>query len=315
MVFLLKTRLLMSPFFSIVIPLFNKENYIQATIKSVLNQSFTDFELIIINDGSTDKSFNLVKSIKDTRIKLFSNKNKGLSHSRNYGVKKAKANYIAFLDADDLWMEDFLQTMFELITKNKNYKIFATQINLLKPNGKAVLRSKTTKKVCQKTISNYLDLTKFNITPSALVVCKTIFNNVGYFNEAINYAEDEDFYIRCFADNDLIFYQDPKIYYRVGFEKQLTTPNTKFKKIIPKFCDYLNNENKTDLKPYLDFIHYKLVVLFKMEKNYELVKFYKNKIDKSNLSIIQKIKYHLPTIAFYNIKSTYIWFSNTFIHS
>jgi hypothetical protein len=112
----------------------------------------------------------------------------------------------------------------------------------------------------------------------------------------------------------LIYYNEPKAFYRQGFSNQLTTPNADFKKNIVNFDAYLNDENKVALKPYLDFIHYKIVVLFKMEKNYDLVKFYKKKIEVKNLSLIQKLKYYLPIELFYYSKLIYIWFSKRFTH-
>ncbi|KIC01072.1 hypothetical protein OA88_15890, partial [Flavobacterium sp. JRM] len=90
-------------FFSIVIPLYNKAYYIENTIKSVLYQSFTDYEIIIINDGSTDNSLEKVLEFNDKRIQLYTQQNQGASVARNLGIEKAKYNYIAFLDADDLW--------------------------------------------------------------------------------------------------------------------------------------------------------------------------------------------------------------------
>ena len=81
------------------------------------------------------------------------------------------------------------------------------------------------------------------------------------------------------------------------------------------FLKYLKFYESNDLKKFLDFVHYELVVLFKMEKNYELVKYYKQKISVSNLSCVQKIKYYLPTNLFYIIKRVYIWFSKRIIHS
>ncbi|ULC58996.1 glycosyltransferase [Flaviramulus sp. BrNp1-15] len=300
-------------FFSIVIPLYNKEKYVEATIKSVLNQTFKDFELLIINDGSTDNSLKLIKKFKDDRINIFSQKNSGLSATRNIGIKKARANYIAFIDADDLWFEDYLETMHNLIQLNKNYSVFASNYKLLKPKKSISLsNNKPFKTFKKKIISNYFDLTNYKITQSSIVINKNVFEKVGCFDETINYAEDEDFYIRCFANYDLIFYKDPKIYYRVGFETQMSSPNPNFKRVIPDFSSYLNENNLLILKPYLDTIHYKLVVLFKMEKNQRLVRFYKKKIDIKNLNFIQKIKYYLPVNAFYYSKLFYIRFSKIF---
>ena len=101
--------------FSIVIPLYNKESYIEKTLKSVLNQTFTHYEIIVINDGSTDDSEATVLEFNDKRIQLYNQKNQGAAVARNLGIEKAKYNYIAFLDADDLWMENHLETLKTLI--------------------------------------------------------------------------------------------------------------------------------------------------------------------------------------------------------
>ena len=114
------------PFFSVVIPLYNKQNYIQKTIKTVLDQSFKNFEIIVINDGSKDDSAKIVKSIQDDRIRLIDQKNAGVSVARNRGIEEAQAEYIAFIDADDLWLPEFLQTIYEMIQKFPKAGLYAT---------------------------------------------------------------------------------------------------------------------------------------------------------------------------------------------
>jgi len=100
---------------SVVIPLYNKEDCVFNALQSVLNQSFVDFEVIVVDDGSVDSSPKIVSSISDKRIRLISKKNGGPSSARNLGIKEAKNEYIAFLDADDLWAPMFLQEMVDLI--------------------------------------------------------------------------------------------------------------------------------------------------------------------------------------------------------
>ena len=108
----------MKPYFSVIIPLYNKENFIENTIKSVLNQSFTDFELIVVDDCSTDRSLNIVKEIINNKIRIINHDlNSGLSSSRNTGITNSRGNYIAFLDADDLWKETFLEEILNLINE------------------------------------------------------------------------------------------------------------------------------------------------------------------------------------------------------
>ena len=111
---------------SIIIPLFNKELFIKQTLLSVLNQTFSEFEIIIINDGSTDKSVTIINDIDDKRITLYTTKNKGVSHARNYGFSKANTDLIAFLDADDLWEPNHLENLHTLYTNFPNCGLYAT---------------------------------------------------------------------------------------------------------------------------------------------------------------------------------------------
>uniref|UniRef100_UPI0040483ED5 glycosyltransferase family A protein n=1 Tax=Mariniflexile sp. TaxID=1979402 RepID=UPI0040483ED5 len=302
-------------FFSVIIPLYNKEYFIKDTLKSAINQTFTDFEIIIINDGSTDDSYNIVNSFNDDRICIINQENRGLCASRNTGIKNAKGKFIAFLDADDLWMEDFLETIYHLINIHKEYDVFATNVKLLTPNKTPILIVEAFDTKLKTVITNYFELCKNILGPSSLVLNKSVFETVGYFDESINYGEEDDFYIRCFSVYSLLYYKGFKTYYRTGLQNQLTAPNKNFVRKIPDYERYLKNSDHPDLKKFIDFVHYRLVVLFKMEKNYKLVTFYKQKIDASNLTNVQKIKYYLPTDLFYIIKRAYIWFSKRVIHS
>ena len=105
------------PLISIIIPLYNAENYIHKNIISILNQSYNNFELIVVNDSSTDKSLNIVKSFDDERIKLYTKINEGTSKARNYGLKYAKGDYILFIDADDYIETNTLEKYIEIIEK------------------------------------------------------------------------------------------------------------------------------------------------------------------------------------------------------
>ena len=99
--------------FTVIIPLYNKEPYIKRALETVLNQTYDNFEMIIIDDGSTDEGVRIVSSIQDTRIKVFSQINSGVSAARNRGALLAKNQYLAFLDADDTWEPNFLQEISE----------------------------------------------------------------------------------------------------------------------------------------------------------------------------------------------------------
>lgn len=95
--------------FSIIIPLYNKEKFIKRALDSILNQSFQEFEIIVVNDGSKDNSEEKVKEVSDPRIKIINQVNAGVSAARNRGAEEAQYKYLAFLDADDIWDKYFCQ--------------------------------------------------------------------------------------------------------------------------------------------------------------------------------------------------------------
>jgi len=112
------------PFLSVIIPLYNKELYIKDTILSVLNQSFSDFEIVIVNDGSKDKSLQVVNNIKDGRIRIINQQNAGVSAARNRGMNEAQGEYIFFLDADDILLDGAFDICYELKNKGLDVDIY-----------------------------------------------------------------------------------------------------------------------------------------------------------------------------------------------
>ena len=117
---------------SVILTVYNKENTLVKTIKSVLAQSFTSFEFIIIDDGSTDNSLSVIKKFKDARINHYSTENKGISKARNYGIFLSKMDYIAFIDADDYWLPNHLEMHAKLINDYKEGSLFCTKYKVIK---------------------------------------------------------------------------------------------------------------------------------------------------------------------------------------
>lgn len=112
---------------SVIIPLYNKECSIATTLQTVLAQTWQDFEVVIVDDGSTDNSFSVVKSFADKRIHIFHQANAGVSAARNRGIEEAHGELIAFLDADDEWKPDYLATQMALVEKYPQCDVFATR--------------------------------------------------------------------------------------------------------------------------------------------------------------------------------------------
>ena len=123
---------------SVIIPAYNTSKTVEATINSVLNQTFGDFELIVVNDCSTDDTMELINRLADTdnRIRVYSNeKNSGVSYSRNFGVEKANSDWIAFLDSDDLWTEDKLEKQLKFIEENPDAQLTYTASGFMDNDG------------------------------------------------------------------------------------------------------------------------------------------------------------------------------------
>ncbi len=106
--------------FSIIVPIYNVEEYVKKCILSIISQSYENFEIIAVNDGSTDNSLDVLNSIEDRRLKIYTKKNGGLSDARNYGVEKATGQYIWFLDGDDYIEKDSLKELNEIVEKNQS---------------------------------------------------------------------------------------------------------------------------------------------------------------------------------------------------
>lgn len=122
--------------FSVIIPLYNKELYIKKTLKSVLNQTFQDFEIIIINDGSTDNSVSKACEIIDSRITLINQKNSGVSIARNNGIKHANGDFLIFLDADDVFLPNAFEHFSNLIEKYKDNYFFCANYYQVRGSNK-----------------------------------------------------------------------------------------------------------------------------------------------------------------------------------
>jgi len=176
---------------SVIIPLYNKQSCIASTVASVLAQSNADFELLIVNDGSTDRSAEIVREITDSRIRLIEKPNGGVCSARNEGIRQAKSEYIAFLDADDLYEPDFLKEIAELIEMSPDASIWGTSYYYLKGGQKI-----SADKPLPKGFKGMIDNTRWNLAHiycSSAVCCrKSALVEVGLFDERMTYGEDID---------------------------------------------------------------------------------------------------------------------------
>src|ERR1035437_6016704 len=142
--------------FSIIIPLYNKAKYIQKAIHSILSQTFQEYEIIIVNDGSTDNSLEVISScqLSTVNYQLINQENKGVSTARNNGVKLAKYDYIAFLDADDWWEPTYLEEMKALIDEFPDAGIYGSSYYIVK-NGNKIPANIGVEKGFERGLINY----------------------------------------------------------------------------------------------------------------------------------------------------------------
>jgi len=183
-----------SPFFSVIIPTYNREHFLKIAIESVLNQIFQDFELIVIDDGSTDCTKDLIKSYEDRRLKYICQKNHGVAHARNKGIENSVGRFIAFLDSDDSWVPEKLGIAKEYIDKFPEMKIFHTEETWYR-RGKLLNQKKKHKKPNGNVFYNSLPLCCIGMSTS--VIKKETFNKIGKFDESLPACEDYDFWLRA----------------------------------------------------------------------------------------------------------------------
>ncbi|TRX16587.1 glycosyltransferase family 2 protein [Flavobacterium franklandianum] len=281
-------------FFTVIIPLFNKENFIENTLKSVLNQSFIDFEVLIINDGSTDKSEEKVLGFKDARIHYFYKKNSGVSAARNFGIEKAKSDYITFIDADDFWYPNFLQEMFENIDRFPELKVFSAAIEV-ETSKKIIPSTYSIVKTGDCEIVNYFEASSKEtvICTSCAVFNKSVFEKTGNFDIQLKSGEDTDMWIRIGLIYPILF--SWKILARYVYDPKSLTKNHSTTINSFDFSKYtLLEKTNPSLKKFLDLNRFSLAIKSKIVgKKKHFLLFYKA-IDLENLSLKKRILLKLP---------------------
>jgi glycosyltransferase involved in cell wall biosynthesis len=270
--------------FSVVIPLYNKEESIKKTIESVLNQMFNDFEIIIINDASTDNSLGVVESFKDKRIRVICKENGGVSSARNRGILEAKGDYIAFLDADDLWDNKYLLIMNKLINDFNNAFIFSCQFGFLNKNN--ISPANIVHKKRGYIDNYYLEAIKAPlIHTSSVIIKKSCFEILGLFNTRYKRGEDVEMWCRLNDNFKLVFEPSLLSYY------VLYSENSACQKVVP--IDYFYLEYNL-----FSFSKYKREYFAKRAYNV-ILELLKNKQYKDFFRLIIKFNFSNIIILYY----------------
>ena len=286
--------------FSVIIPLYNKDAFIADTLNSVLKQTFTAFEIIIVNDGSTDNSLKTAtKLLSNFEAKtIVSQNNKGLSATRNEAIYLAKGDIVALLDADDLWQPKYLEELNTLATTYKDASIFGTdyvefysETHQLEPNKNIDASLKD---------SHFLidDFFKASLhqpitAPSSFAFKRDVFNTIT-FNKTITFAEDIEFYIKTNLAYQMAFSYKPLVISRQDIPEQMTKVGFKGK-TLPDFNQFEDiAKNNKSLKRYLDT--YRYYFLSQCRVNNDVVNFdlMSKNLNQNNLTIKQRFLLNCP---------------------
>lgn len=244
---------------SVIIPAYNCEKTILATVESVQKQNFSDFEIIVINDGSTDKTLERLDSITDKRVKIFSYQNAGVCAARNRGIFHAKGDYIAFVDADDLWTPDKLKLQLAALKENPEagvayswtYYFMDGQEDVLFPGNQVYYTGNV---YAQLLVNNFL------ANGSNPLIRKKAIESVGEFDPACTPCEDWDLYLRLAGRWSFVVVPKHQILYRQSsssassnlnaIEKGGLTTIEKAYQIAPLELQYLKNQSLAWLYEY-----------------------------------------------------------------
>ena len=290
--------------FSVIIPTYNRLNLLKRAVNSVLYQSFKDFEIIIVDDCSTDGTWEWLKSIKDKKIRVYRNeKNKGLSYNRNLGASKSKQEYLAFLDDDDWWEEEHLKTFKLLFQKHKNIKAaFSGYIKTNeKKQQKAIFSNINTKNTF--IILNDFFSANFNdvMLPSCFCIEKKKFQELKGFNTKLkhnNLGEDTEFFTKLAIKERIGFTNKYTVMYSfISYERHF--PNNLQLHDIFDMNQFINYEKQNPtLKKWMDLNRLSYARQLKLIKRNKEAKILLKEVSIRNVSILKYYSFYMPYKAF-----------------
>ncbi len=289
------------PKISVIIPLYNKEKAVKGTLESLLQQTFQDFEVIIVDDGSTDNSVQVVKEVSDQRIKLFQKENEGVSHTRNKAVAKATASHIAFLDADDLWESNHLEELWTLIQKFPEAGLYCAAYQK-KYNEQLTLPFSSALVKKPKNWQGYVDdffeasLTDCIAWTSAVAMPKGVFEALGGFDTSITHGagEDTDLWMRVALAYKVAYSNTITATHILDSDNRISNTPTLKRNYINLDKYEVQCKTNPSLKKFLDVNRYSLAMQHKMAGDIQSAKNYMGKLSPQNITRKQKILLYLP---------------------
>lgn len=288
----------MKTFFSIIIPLYNKENYIKETLTTALNQSFSNFEIIIINDGSTDNSVEQVKLFNDKKIRLINQNNLGVSAARNKGIDEAKSDLIVFLDADDLWMDNHLEELKKLYHDFPNCGMYCNRHKTKISNNKFVSNtySNSIPDSYRGIIPDYFEANLVNRVSftSSIMIPKEVIKKYNGFDINISSGQDLDLWTRIGIDHFVAISNKTTAIYRFEVAGSLSKTSFLSKKLIDlnKFKAF-ESENRS-LRKFIDIYRLEYAIQYRIAGDIKKSKTLVSEI-KSEIPLKTKILLYLPS--------------------
>lgn len=218
------------PKVSVVLATYNRRHLLPETIDSVLNQTFKDFEFIIVDDGSTDDTQSLFEGYKDSRIKYIYTKNQGRSRARNYALSLVRGELIAFIDSDDMFLPTKLERQVDFLDKNSDYGMIYTACDVIDDFGKkipVVYDAKTSGNIYYD-VAFYLPVT---ICLPTVMVRKSVLDQAGHFDEAMVRFEDTDIWRRVSKITKIKAFSEILTTIRTHNDNQMEDPDLLFERM------------------------------------------------------------------------------------
>jgi glycosyltransferase involved in cell wall biosynthesis len=288
------------PFISVVIPLYNKSNYIEKTLESVFEQTFTDYEIIVVNDGSIDDSEIKVLRLKNPKIILYNQKNQGVSVARNLGIEKSKGELIAFLDADDYWYPNHLEELSNLYLNFPNCGIYCSRYKI-----------KTTKKHFQIPNHNQIDSSfngiikdyflsniPFRTTwTSSLAIPKEIIEKFGGFTPGTTNGQDLELWTKIGIKNNVAITNTITAIYNFDIPNSLAKNNVDSMNLMDFEQFKIAEQQNSSLKSFLDLYRIEYGLHYYMYGYTTKMNFYLKDVDKQNISLNIRFLLSLPPFS------------------
>lgn len=263
--------------FSVIIPLYNKAPYVEKAVQSVLEQTFQEFELIVVDDGSQDSSLDIVQKYKSSQVQIVSQVNAGVSTARNNGVKLTKYSYLCFLDADDWWEPTFLEEMKMLIDEFPDAGIYGSSYYKVK-NGKNIPANIGVATGFEKGIINYFQVYAktmwMPLWTGSVCIPRAVFEEQNGFKPQLKLGEDFDLWVRIAIKYPVVLLNKPLAYYNQDVEQKsrgvvfdkIYKPETHFIFNLDYLLEY-ENENPA-LKKMLDTLRIYTLFRYRLQKKY-----------------------------------------------